>query len=129
METYTLDDIKKEVYGEIGTPRRDKIEAELASLRIGIQIRNAREARKMTQSQLAEKIGPDPVYPIRHRDQRLGRETEHTGAAINTVGARSARPKTSAVDAFGRADPAPTICHTIGLTTSTLIPRACIQCA
>ena len=56
METYTLDDIKKEVYGEIGTPRRDKIEAELASLRIGIQIRNAREARKMTQSQLAEKI-------------------------------------------------------------------------
>ena len=46
METYTLDDIKKEVYGEIGTPRRDKIEAELASLRIGIQIRNAREARK-----------------------------------------------------------------------------------
>ncbi len=62
METYTLDDIKKEVYGEIGTPRRDKIEAELASLRIGIQIRNAREARKMTQSQLAEKIGKERSF-------------------------------------------------------------------
>lgn len=62
METYTLDDIKKEVYGEIGTPRRDKIEAELATLRVGIQIRNAREARKMTQSQLAEKIGKERSF-------------------------------------------------------------------
>lgn len=46
METYTLNDIKKEVYGEIGTPRRDKIESELSSLRVGLQIRNAREAKK-----------------------------------------------------------------------------------
>ena len=57
METYTLDDIKREVYGEVGTPRRDKIEAELANLRVGLQIRQAREQRKMTQGQLAEKIG------------------------------------------------------------------------
>ena len=62
MGTYTLDDIKKEVYGEIGTPRRDKIEAELANLRIGLQIRNAREARKLTQSQLAQKIGKERSF-------------------------------------------------------------------
>lgn len=62
METYTFDDIKKEVYGEIGTPRRDKIEAELANLRVGLQIRNAREARKMIQSQLAEKIGKERSF-------------------------------------------------------------------
>lgn len=62
METYTFDDIKKEVYGEIGTPRRDKIETELANLRVGLQIRNAREARKMTQSQLAEKIGKERSF-------------------------------------------------------------------
>lgn len=62
METYTLDDIKKEVYGEVGTPRRDKIEAELSNLRIGLQIRNAREERKMTQSQLAEKIGKERSF-------------------------------------------------------------------
>lgn len=59
METYTFDDIKKEVYGEIGTSRRDNIETELSNLRVGLQIRNAREARKMTQSQLAEKIGKE----------------------------------------------------------------------
>ena len=57
METYTLDDIKKEVYGEIDTPRRDKIETELSNLHVGLQIRNAREARNMTQNDLAGKIG------------------------------------------------------------------------
>ncbi len=62
METYTLNDIKKEVYGEIGTPRRDKIEAELSNLRVGLQIRNAREAKKMTQSELAGKIGKERSF-------------------------------------------------------------------
>ena len=57
METYTIEDIKNEVYGEIGTLRRDKIETELSNLRVGLQIRNAREARKMTQNELAGKIG------------------------------------------------------------------------
>ena len=37
METYTFDDIKKEVYGEIGTLRRDNIETELSNLRVGLQ--------------------------------------------------------------------------------------------
>ena len=62
METYTVDEIKKEVYGEIGTLRRDNIETELSNLRVGLQIRNAREARKMTQSQLAEKIGKERSF-------------------------------------------------------------------
>ena len=62
METYTFDDIKKEVYGEIGTLRRDNIETELSNLRVGLQIRNAREARKITQSQLAEKIGKERSF-------------------------------------------------------------------
>lgn len=62
METYVFDDIKKEVYGEIGTLRRDNIETELSNLRVGLQIRNAREARKMTQSQLAEKIGKERSF-------------------------------------------------------------------
>lgn len=62
METYTLEDIKDKVYGEIGTPRRDKIGTELSNLRVGLQIRNAREARKMTQSELAGKIGKERSF-------------------------------------------------------------------
>jgi len=56
METMTLDQIKTKYYGEVGTPERDRIENELAALRVGVQIREAREKQSMTQSQLAERI-------------------------------------------------------------------------
>ncbi|MDH6342950.1 ribosome-binding protein aMBF1 (putative translation factor) [Parabacteroides sp. PFB2-12] len=56
METKTLDQIKGQYYGEIGTPERDRIERELESLRIGFKIRNAREQKSMTQAELAERI-------------------------------------------------------------------------
>lgn len=62
METYTLDDIGKKAYGEADTLHRRKLEAELSNLRVGLQIRKAREARKMTQSQLAEKIGKERSF-------------------------------------------------------------------
>lgn len=52
----TLDQIKTKYYGEVGTPERDRIENELAALRVGIQIREARERQAMTQSQLAQRI-------------------------------------------------------------------------
>lgn len=56
METMTLDQIKTKYYGEVGTPERNRIENELEALRVGIQIREAREKKSMTQSQLAERI-------------------------------------------------------------------------
>lgn len=62
MEVYTLDQIKDEVYGVKGTPRRDTLEKELANLRVGLQIRNMREEKKMTQLQLAEKIGKERSF-------------------------------------------------------------------
>lgn len=62
METYTFDDIKREVYGERGTSRREKIEQDLTNLRIGLQIRNARKELHLTQKQLAEKIGRERSF-------------------------------------------------------------------
>ncbi len=56
MNTKTLDQIKKDYYGEIETPERDRLERELEALRIGFKIRNAREKKEMTQAQLASKI-------------------------------------------------------------------------
>lgn len=52
----TLDQIKDKYYGLKGTPERDELERELASLRIGLKIREAREQLKMTQEQLANRI-------------------------------------------------------------------------
>lgn len=52
----TLDQIKDKYYGTLGTPERDRLENELEALRIGFKIRSARESKKLTQSQLAERI-------------------------------------------------------------------------
>ncbi len=52
----TLNQIKNDYYGEVGTPKRDKLERELEALRIGFKIRSAREKLNMTQAELAERI-------------------------------------------------------------------------
>ena len=56
MKTKTLDQIKTNYFGEIGTPERDRIERDLDALRIGLKIRTAREQKEMTQAQLADRI-------------------------------------------------------------------------
>lgn len=56
MRTTTLDQIKDKYYGEMGTPERARIENELEALRVGIQIRAAREKQRMTQSELARRV-------------------------------------------------------------------------
>ena len=56
MNTRTLDQIKNDYYGQIGTPERDRTERELEALRIGFKIRSARKKKKMTQAKLAERI-------------------------------------------------------------------------
>ena len=56
MEIKTLDQIKNQYYGEVGTPERDRLERDLDALRIGLKIRNARESKSMTQAELAERI-------------------------------------------------------------------------
>ncbi len=56
MKTTTLDQIKDKYYGKAGSPERDRIERELEALRIGFQIRSAREQMAMTQEELANKV-------------------------------------------------------------------------
>ena len=56
MNVKTFDQVKDEVIGLRGTERRDSLERELEALRLGIQIRNAREKQNITQEQLAQRI-------------------------------------------------------------------------
>ena len=56
MNTRTLDQIKNDYYGQVGTPERDRLERELEVLRIGFKIRSAREKKEMTQAELAHRI-------------------------------------------------------------------------
>lgn len=56
MKTRTFDSINDEVFGNIGTPERDKLEHELHVFRVGLKIREARKQLHMTQEELAKKI-------------------------------------------------------------------------
>lgn len=64
METlnlYTTEDLLNENIGIVGTPERDKFDAavaeEIKAYHVGEAIRKAREAKKLTQEQLGERIG------------------------------------------------------------------------
>lgn len=56
MNIHTFDEIKNEVFGELGSPERDHLKHELQAFRIGLKIREARKKMNMTQEQLAAKI-------------------------------------------------------------------------
>ena len=53
----TLEEIEDEFIGVKGTPKRDKYEADLNAFLIGEAIKQAREARNLTQEQLGELMG------------------------------------------------------------------------
>lgn len=54
---YTHEEMLNRVVGEIGTPRRDAMEAELQSYLIGEAIKQARKKSNLTQTQLGEMMG------------------------------------------------------------------------
>ena len=61
MKLYTLEEVKDELIGKIGTPERDeherKVEEALHAYRIGEAIKAERLRQNLTQAELGEKIG------------------------------------------------------------------------
>lgn len=61
MKLYTLEEVKDELMGKIGTPERDeherKLEEALHAYRIGEAIKAERLRQNLTQAELGEKIG------------------------------------------------------------------------
>ncbi len=61
MNLTPLSDIVNEVWGEVGTPERDRMEAqlkeELHAYYVGEAIKKARQAQHLTQEQLGARIG------------------------------------------------------------------------
>lgn len=56
------DDHLNEKYGEKGSNSRDKFEEEFEAFKIGVLIQEARKQKKMTQAELAEKVGTTKNY-------------------------------------------------------------------
>lgn len=62
METKSWKEIKDTVYGQKGTERRDELERDFESFKIGVLLRKAREERNLTQSELAELVDRKREY-------------------------------------------------------------------
>ncbi|MFO7829330.1 MAG: helix-turn-helix transcriptional regulator [Bacteroidales bacterium] len=62
METKSWKEIKDKVYGKIGTERRDELERETESFKIGLLLRKAREEKHLTQQQLGEIINKKRTF-------------------------------------------------------------------
>lgn len=62
METKSWTDIKNTVYGKKGTDRRDELERDFESFKIGLLLHNAREEKNLTQEQLGELIDKKRSY-------------------------------------------------------------------
>lgn len=62
METKNWKDIKDSVYGIVGTERRDELERDFESFKIGLLLKKAREEKQLTQSELAELVDKKREY-------------------------------------------------------------------
>ncbi len=62
METKSWKEIKENVYGKRGTERRDKLERDFQSFKIGVLLKKAREQKHLTQSELAEIVDKKREY-------------------------------------------------------------------
>ena len=62
MKTTSWKEIKDNVYGATGTERRDQLEREVESFKIGLMLKKAREEKNLTQEQLATLVDKKRTY-------------------------------------------------------------------
>jgi DNA-binding XRE family transcriptional regulator len=62
IDISTWSQIKDQVYGEKGTERRDTLERESESFKIGLLLKKARESQHMTQEELGQLVNKKRTY-------------------------------------------------------------------
>lgn len=62
MNTKSWSKIKDDVYGKKGTERRDDLDREFESFKIGLLLRKAREQKELTQQQVADLVEKKRTY-------------------------------------------------------------------
>lgn len=61
-ESISFADFKDQQFGKAGTPERIDFQAKAMAFRVGAKLRQYRKAQKMTQEELAHKIGTHKAY-------------------------------------------------------------------
>lgn len=59
---YSYDEILDSRYGKVGTPEREEFRREAYAYCMGQEIAQARKKEKMSQSELAARVGTDKTY-------------------------------------------------------------------
>ena len=62
MNTKSWKEIKDNVYGKQGTERRDELDRDFESFKIGLLLKKAREEKHLTQEQLADIVDKKRTY-------------------------------------------------------------------
>ena len=62
MQVKSWDKIKDEIYGVKGTSRRDELDRSFESLKVGLLLRQARENKNITQTELAGMVNKKREY-------------------------------------------------------------------
>lgn len=62
MTTKSWKEIKNTAYGKVGTERRDNLERDFESFKIGLLLKKAREEKRLTQLELAERVNKKREY-------------------------------------------------------------------
>ena len=62
METKPWKEIKDNVYGKKGTPRRDTLDREFETFKVGLMLKKAREEKHLTQEQLGQLVDKKRTY-------------------------------------------------------------------
>ena len=62
MNTKNWKQIKDDVYGKVGTERRDQLDRDFESFKVGLQLKKVREEKNLTQSELAEIVNKKREY-------------------------------------------------------------------
>lgn len=60
--TTNFEDILIDKYGNKGTPKRDKFDADSLAFRLGVMLKQARKEANLTQEELAKKTGTKKSY-------------------------------------------------------------------
>lgn len=61
-DVHSMDVVLDSLYGKVGSPEREEFRREAYAYCVGKIVRDARKQEKMTQSELAEKIGTNKSY-------------------------------------------------------------------
>ncbi|MDR2859471.1 MAG: helix-turn-helix domain-containing protein [Mediterranea sp.] len=84
----SIDDIMDARFGEVGTPRRDEFRKEAYTYCMGQVIHDARKKEKVTQKELAERIGASKSYISRIEKGAIEPSVSTFYRIVNALGLR-----------------------------------------